>query len=108
MSVQKGARKKAVYALNILSAIPGILIVPLAPFAFLILDGEGRIPGLLHEHAFTALLLCYPFLLLGCIGFSVFSLRRGGGYGVLIVAALPLICALLLVWVFIIGGVRLR
>ncbi|MGI9310493.1 MAG: hypothetical protein ACR2P7_03040 [bacterium] len=99
--------KKPVYALNILSAIPGILIVPLAPFAFLIIDGEGRVPGLLHERAFIALLIAYPMLLPICLWRSLSALRRRRR-AALIIAVAPLVCALALLWVFIAGGIRLR
>lgn len=106
--MQNAAMKKLVYALNIASAIPGIILVPLAPFAFLIVEGEGRRPGLFHEYAVMALLVAYPFVLAAGIGGSLFALRRGGRRGALAAAALPLLCALSLVWVFVAGGVRLR
>ena len=98
---------KLIYALNIVSAIPGIVIIPLAPFAFFIVNGEGLVPGLLHEYAFIALLLFYPFLLLGCLWFSLSSLRRGRSRRALIAGTSPLVCALLLVWLLVSGGVQL-
>lgn len=99
--------KKFTYTLNILAAIPGVILVPLAPFAFLIVDGEGRAPGWLHEYAVMALLASYPVALAAGIGGSVWMLRRGHRRAPL-VAALPLLCALLLAWAFVAGGVRLR
>ncbi len=100
--------KKLVWSFVILSAIPGIILIPLAPFTFFLVDGEGRVPGLFHEHAFMALLLLYPFLLAGCLWFAWFSLRRGRAGGALMASAAPFLCAVLLVWVFIAGGVQLN
>lgn len=102
--------KKLTIALNIAATVVGVVLVPLAPFAFLIVDGEGRVPGWFHEYAVMALLASYPLALAAGIGGSVFALRHGGrGYRwAPRVAVLPLLCALLLVWVFIDGGVRLR
>lgn len=100
--------KKFIYALNILSALPGVILIPLAPFAFLLIDGEGKVPGLAHERACIALLLAYPPLLLACIALSVHALRRLRMRRAVLFALLPLLCALLLAWVFTAGGVRLR
>lgn len=99
---------KLVYAVIICSAIPGVIIVPLVPFTFLIVDGEGRVPGLLHEYAFMALLLAYPLLLLGGIFLAPRLLRGQRARHAMLVAVAPLACALLLVWVFVIGGIRLH
>jgi len=95
-------------ALNIVAAVVGVVLAPLAPFAFLIVDGAGRVPGWFHEYAVMALLASYPFALAVGIGGSVFALRRAEPRLAVGVAALPLICALLLAWAFVAGGVRLR
>lgn len=100
--------KKLTYALNIAAAIPGVVLVPLAPFAFLIIDGAGRAPGWFHEYTVMALLASYPVTLAAGIGGSVFALRRGRRRLPVLIAALPLLCALALAWAFIDGGVRLR
>jgi len=103
--------KKFTFALNIAAAIPGVILVPLSPFAFLIVDGEGRAPGWLHEYAVMALLASYPLMLAAGIGGSVWALRRARDrhrHLPPLIAALPLLCALALAWAFIDGGVRLR
>jgi len=95
--------KKRLYALIILAALPGIVLFPLAPFSFLLTDGEGRIPGLAHEHAFMILLPAYALSLALCIPLSLRARRCA-----FLIAAMPLLFLLLLAWVFIAGGVRLR
>lgn len=100
--------KKIILALNILSAIPGIIFIPLAPFTFFIVNGEGQIPGMLHEHAFMMLLLGYPFVLLGGVVGSIFTFHRERPRSAIIISISPLICAALLVWVFVSGGVQLN
>jgi len=104
------AMKRLVIALNIMAAVPGVILVPLAPFAFLIVDGEGRAPGWFHEYAVMALLAAYPLVLALGIGGSVWALRRGrlDRRWPPLIAVLPALCALLLAWAFVDGGVRLR
>lgn len=101
--------KKLTIALNIAATVAGVVLVPLAPFAFLIVDGEGRVPGWFHEYAVMALLASYPLALAAGIGGSVWALRRARDRWLPpLIAALPLLCALTLAWAFIAGGVRLR
>ena len=108
MNTLSTALRWRLYAINIVATLIGVVLVPLAPFAHLIVDGQGRIDGWFHERLFIALLFAYPFCLVGGVFGGVWLLRRAHLYRAYLVAALPLLCAALLVWTFIEGGVRLR
>jgi len=101
---------KLVIALNLAAGLPGVILVPLAPFAFLIVDGAGSVPGWFHEYAVMTLLAAYPAVLALGIGGSIWALRSGriDRRWPPLIAALPVVCAVLLAWAFIAGGVRLR
>ena len=100
--------RKLVYIGNILSTVPAALVVPLVPFTFLLIDGEGRIPGLFHEHLLRALMLTYPVTLAACLWLSVRLLRRDRPRAALGTSLVPLGVFLLLLWTYIAGGVMLR
>ena len=95
--------KKLLITLNLLAGLPGIVLVPLAPFGFLLVEGEGRVPGFAHEYAVIALIIAYSVSLPVCIPLSLRARRRA-----FTVAALPLLLLALLVWAYVFGGVRLR
>ncbi len=100
--------RKLVYAGNILSAVPAALVVPLVPFTFLLIDGEGRVPGVFHETLLRILMLGYPPALAACLWLSVRLLRRGSTRAALGISLVPLGVFLLLLWTYLAGGVVLR
>ncbi len=100
--------KKLVYAGNILSAVPAALVVPLLPFTFLLIDGEGRVPGFFHEYLLRTLMLAYPVTLAACLWLSVRLLRRDRLRAALGTSLVPLGVFLVLLWTYLAGGVVLR
>lgn len=100
--------KKLVYAGNILSAVPAALVVPLLPFTFLLIDGEGRVPGFFHEYLLRTLMLAYPVALAACLWLSVRLLRRDRLRLALGTSLVPLGVFLVLLWTYLAGGVVLR
>lgn len=96
------------YALAIVSIIPGLIIIPLSPFAHLIVNTPGLRPGLLHEHLFTASLFTWPPLLIISLLTARILLKRAHHITALIAAATPLTAALWLVWLLTAGGVQLK
>lgn len=100
--------KKVLYAIHALSIIFGVVLVPLSPFGVFIIDGEGRVDGMLHEYFVIALLGMYPAVLACAIGGGVVACRRGRVRPAIWIALTPPICAAALAWLFIAGGVQLR
>jgi hypothetical protein len=100
--------KKFIYISNIISALPAIIVVPLVPFIFILIEGEGRIPGYLHEYAVRMLMVIYPLSLIACLVGSIKLMRLGVLRPALIVSLLPLLVFFLLFSFFYFGGVVLR
>lgn len=100
--------RKLVYTGNILSTIPAALVVPLVPFIFILIDGEGRIPGYLHENLLRVLMVMYPVALIGCLWGSIRLLRRDRVTAALWISLVPLAVFGLLVLTYLAGGVVLR
>ena len=102
------ALKKLVIAFTILSLVPAALVVPLVPFTFFLVDGEGRIPGYFHEYLLHFLMLAYPVILLACL-WGARRLVRGGTLKLAVgISLVPLGVFLLLLWTFVWGGIVLR
>ena len=100
--------KKLVYIGNIISALPATLVVPLVPFIFILIDGEGRIPGMLHENMVRGLMVLYPIALLTCVICAIRFTRRGQVQLGMLVSLIPLFIFVSLFFVFYYGGVTLR
>jgi len=100
--------KKLIVVFNIISVIPGIIFVPLVPFTFILVYGEGKIQGMLHENILKFLLIFYPFLLILCVFYSIRRYKVGDLNGSLILSVVPLLHAILIAAVFIFGGIQLR
>lgn len=100
--------RKLVIAGNILSTIPAALVVPLVPFTFLLVDGEGRVPGYFHEYLLHVLMLAYPVVLIASLWLSTRLRRRDRLRPALGISLVPLGVFLLLAWTFLAGGVVLR
>ena len=100
--------KKIVYAFNIISALPSMLVVPLLPFVFILVQGEGRVPGYFHESAVKILMFVYPLLLIGCVIASIKLTRKDRPKPALPISLLPLVAFALLFFAFYFGGVQLR
>ena len=58
------SNKKLVVVGNILSTLPALIVVPLVPFVFILIEGEGKIPGFFHEYTLRTLMLLFPVVLL--------------------------------------------
>ena len=107
-SLRPLTKKRLIIVLLVLCSLPALVLVPLAPFTFLIIEGEGRIPGRTHEYLSMALLLTYPLVLIAS-GVLCVRQRRLEAFGLAAVyALLPMLWALLLVWVYLAGGVQLK
>ena len=102
------SRKRVVYVFNILSALPAVLVVPLVPFVFFLIDGEGKVPGYLHENAVRVLMLLYPLVLVSCLVLSIRWTRAGRVRAAIPVSLTPLLVFALLAACFYFGGVVLR
>jgi hypothetical protein len=100
--------KKLVYVTNIIAALPALLIVPLVPFIFILIVGEGRIPGFFHEYALRALMVLYPITLIACVVGSIRLLRRNRTVPAFWISLCPLVVFILLAATFWFGGVVLR
>ena len=100
--------RKLVYTGNILSSIPAALVVPLVPFIFILIDGEGRIPGYLHENLLRFLMVLYPIALIICLLGSIRLLRRDRLKPALWISLTPLMIFGLLVLTYMNGGIVLR
>lgn len=100
--------RKLVYAGNIISTLPAALVVPLVPFIFILIDGEGKIPGYFHEYALRTLMVLYPLTLIACLFGSVRLLRSNQTRPALIVSLIPLLVFVLLLSTYLFGGVVLR
>ena len=100
--------RKLVYTGNILSTIPAALVVPLVPFIFILIDGEGRIPGMFHENLLRGLMVLYPLALITCLWGSIRLLRRDRLKPALWISLLPLGIFGLIVLTYLTGGVVLR
>jgi len=100
--------KKLVYSGNIISALPTLIILPLAPFIFILINGEGKIPGHFHEYALRTLMVVYPLSVVICVFFSIRLLRNGFQRAAAWVSFLPLGVFGLLLLTYLQGGVVLR
>ncbi len=100
--------RKLTYTGNILSALPSLLIVPLVPFIFILISGEGKIPGYFHEYTLRILMVAYPLILVACFFATLKLLRANRERTAAWVSFVPLCVFGLLVLVFIYGGVVLR
>ena len=100
--------RKLVYTGNILSTLPAALVVPLVPFIFILIDGEGRIPGYFHENAVRILMVLYPLSLIFCLVMSIRLMRRDRMMPAAWLSFIPLGIFGLLTWTYIVGGVVLR
>ena len=100
--------RKLVYTGNILSTIPAALVVPLVPFIFILIDGEGRIPGELHENLLRFLMVLYPIALIACLVGSIRLLRKDRLEPALWISLIPLAIFGLLVMTYLTGGIVLR
>ena len=100
--------RKLIYSGNIISTLPALIVVPLVPFIFILIDGEGRIPGFFHEYSLRALMVIYPLTLIACLFGSLRLLRRGRVRTAAWISFLPLAVFGLLLWTYIGGGVVLR
>jgi len=100
--------KKLVYITNIISTLPALIIVPLVPFIFILIVGEGRIPGFFHEYALRALMVLYPITLIACVLGSIRLLRRNLTVPAFWLSLCPLAVFMLLVATFWFGGIVLR
>ncbi len=100
-------RKLAIVG-NILSTIPAALVVPLVPFIFILIVGEGRIPGYFHEYALRFLMVAYPVTLVTCLVLSIRLLRRDRPRPAAWISFVPLAVFGLLVWTYLAGGIVLR
>jgi len=100
--------RKLTYTGNILSALPSLLIVPLVPFIFILIDGEGRIPGYFHEYTLRTLMVAYPLILIVCFFTTLKLLRTDRERVAAWISFVPLCVFGLLVLVFIYGGIDIR
>jgi hypothetical protein len=100
--------RKLAYIGNILSTLPAALVVPLVPFIFILIDGEGRIPGYFHENAVRILMVAYPLVLIFCLVMSIRWLRQDRVTPAIWLSFVPLGIFGLLVWTYVGGGVMLR
>ena len=100
--------RKLTYAGNILSALPSLLIVPLVPFIFILIDGEGKIPGYFHEYTLRFLMVAYPLILIACFFTTLKLLRANQDRIAAWVSFIPLCVFVLMFLVFIYGGIDLR
>ncbi len=99
---------KLVTVFNILSAIPAALVVPLVPFTFFLVEGEGRVPGDFHEYLLHFLMVCYPVVWVLSLWGSRRLLRTGKSKPALGLSLTPFGVFLLLLWTYLAGGVVLR
>ncbi len=100
--------RKLTYVGNILSALPSLLIVPLVPFIFILIDGEGKIPGYFHEYSLRALMVAYPLILLICFFGTLRLLKTNRERTAAWISFIPLSVFGLLIAVYVYGGVVLR
>ncbi|MBX2870209.1 MAG: hypothetical protein KTR18_16125 [Acidiferrobacterales bacterium] len=100
--------RKLTYVGNILSALPSLLVVPLVPFIFILIDGEGKIPGFFHEYSLRTLMVAYPLILLACFFSTLRLLKTNKERLAAWISFIPLGVFGLLVAVYVYGGVVLR
>lgn len=100
--------RKFVYAVNILATIPAALVLPLSPFIFILIQGEGRIPGFFHEYLLRFLMIAYPVALAICLFMSIRMLRANRVVDAFCYGLVPLMLFLILLFTFLFGGVVLR
>lgn len=100
--------RKLVYTANILSILPAALVVPLVPFIFILINGEGRIPGYFHENLLRFFMVAYPITLIACLVLSIRLLRQDRVSRAFKVAIVPLLVFGCLVVTYMYGGVVLR
>ncbi len=100
--------RKRIYIGNILSSLPAALVVPLAPFVFILINSEGRIPGYFHEYIVRSLMIIYPITLIICLIVSIKLMRQDRLRPAFYVSVIPLLLFLILAAVFYFGGVVMR
>ena len=100
--------RKLTYTGNILSALPSLLVVPLVPFIFILIDGEGKIPGYFHEYSLRILMVAYPVILIACFFGTLRLLRKNKERFAAWLSFVPLCVFGLLLLVYLYGGVVLR
>ena len=100
--------KKAVTILNILAVIPALIILPLCPFAFILIEGEGTIAGYFHENLLKTLMVSYPVILMAGVMSSVKLRKRNYDGWAVFMAALPSVISTSIVLVYLFGGIQLR
>ncbi len=90
-----------------LALLPLLLILPLAPFTFLLVEGEGTIPGMAQEYLFHTLMITYPVSAIICGYIAIKGFRKMPEFRYMIVGIVPLFLFTLLVAIFIVGGIQL-
>ena len=100
--------KRLISLFNILSIIPAIILVPLAPFTFILIEGEGSIPGYFHETLLKTLMVAYTFVVVLCITFSIRSIKRNENLKALVLSIMPTLTTAAIVLTYLFGGIHLR
>ncbi|NKB76860.1 MAG: hypothetical protein GKR96_07375 [Gammaproteobacteria bacterium] len=100
--------KRLVTLFNILAIIPSIILVPLAPFTFILIHNEGSISGYFHEYLLQTLMVSYTFILVLCIFFSIALMRKGRTRIAVLLSILPTITTAAIALTYIFGGIHLR
>ncbi len=100
--------KKSIYVGNIISALPSLLVVPLVPFIFILIHGEGKIPGYFHEYLLRTLMVVYPLALIACVITSLKIGRQGNHQLAVWISLVPLAIFAALVATLVFGGIVLR
>ncbi|NKB64887.1 MAG: hypothetical protein GKR95_23150 [Gammaproteobacteria bacterium] len=100
--------KRLITLFNILAIIPAIILVPLAPFTFILIEGEGSISGYFHEYLLKTLMVSYTFILVFCIYLSIRLMRRGQTQLALVLSTLPTLTTTAIVLTYLFGGIHLR
>ena len=90
-----------------LALIPLLLVLPLAPFTFILVEGEGTIPGMRQEYIFHSLMIIYPIAAVLCGYFAIKGFRRMPGLRHYVIGVVPLFLFIMLVAIFINGGIQI-
>ncbi|MEM7196435.1 MAG: hypothetical protein AAF402_15975 [Pseudomonadota bacterium] len=93
--------------LNLLAWIPLLIILPLAPFTFILVDGEGSIPGMSQEYAFHTLMISYPLVAIVCGYIAIRRYRLARYPQSALLAAPGILLFTLLLLIFLKGGIQL-
>ena len=100
--------RKTVITLNILAFIPALILVPLSPFAFILIYNEGTIPGMFHERLLQTLMVLYPLGLLAMVIMSIRLVKRQMHVPAIVISIIPSIMSTAIVLVYLFGGIQLR